>query len=183
MSAKGFTLVELIIVISIISLISAIGYVNYSSAQVTARDARRKADLRSIYTALELYKQSDSLKQYPETSSWKYSSAGGDWIGGTPPMVPNFINQMPQDPRQSLPDPANLFDPNIFGYAYRSIYKTGVSCPGEPDTGENDGGVYFSLAARLESPTDPDRNGSPGKYSYCDGEVVVGADIYIINSQ
>jgi prepilin-type N-terminal cleavage/methylation domain-containing protein len=52
---KGFTLIEMLVVVLIIATLAAVALVSASSARLTARDAKRKADIRSIATALETY--------------------------------------------------------------------------------------------------------------------------------
>ena len=51
----GFTLIELLIVISIIGILAAIGLNTYNNSQRTARDAKRKSDLRQYQTSVENY--------------------------------------------------------------------------------------------------------------------------------
>ena len=50
---KGFTLLELLVVMVILGLLAAIGLSSFISSQKKGRDARRKADLSSIQSALE----------------------------------------------------------------------------------------------------------------------------------
>jgi len=57
-SQKGFTLIELLVVIAVIGILAAVIMASLNSARVKARDARRKADLRQVAVALELYKGS-----------------------------------------------------------------------------------------------------------------------------
>lgn len=52
---QGFTLIELLIVIAIILILIAIALPNFLEAQVRARVARVKADLRSLSIAMESY--------------------------------------------------------------------------------------------------------------------------------
>lgn len=52
---KGFTLLELLIVIVIIFVLAIVIVPNLISGPARARDSQRKADLRTIKTALESY--------------------------------------------------------------------------------------------------------------------------------
>lgn len=65
---RGFTLAELLVVIAIIGILSAMIVANVSDSRKKARDAKRKADLKSIQTALELYANVNSGK-FPTTFS------------------------------------------------------------------------------------------------------------------
>uniref|UniRef100_A0A7C4R3W1 Prepilin-type N-terminal cleavage/methylation domain-containing protein n=1 Tax=candidate division CPR3 bacterium TaxID=2268181 RepID=A0A7C4R3W1_UNCC3 len=65
---KGFTLIELLVVIAIIGILAAIGLSALTSARKKARDSRRKADLREIANALELYYADNGV--YPSSNSW-----------------------------------------------------------------------------------------------------------------
>jgi len=54
-SLRGFTLIELLIVVGIIAILAAIAMPNFLEAQVRAKAARVKADMRTISTAWEAY--------------------------------------------------------------------------------------------------------------------------------
>jgi len=56
---KGFTLIELLVVVAIIGILASFLVVNYIGIRGRARDAQRKADMRQIQSAVELYR-SDS---------------------------------------------------------------------------------------------------------------------------
>lgn len=50
---SGFTLVELMVAISIVAVLAAIGFTLFQTTQSSARDAKRRADMDSVATALE----------------------------------------------------------------------------------------------------------------------------------
>jgi len=53
--AKGFTILELLVVLAIIGVLSSIAVIQYSNAQAKSRDAKRISDIREIEKALNLY--------------------------------------------------------------------------------------------------------------------------------
>lgn len=60
---NGFTLLELIIVMAIIAILTAVGIFALNNARLNGRDAKRKADLEQVRSALELYKS--DCNSYP----------------------------------------------------------------------------------------------------------------------
>lgn len=62
---KGFTFVELMVVVILIGILSTIVAVSYGKSQTKARDAKRRSDIQSIATAMEMYKANN--KKYPES--------------------------------------------------------------------------------------------------------------------
>lgn len=81
---KGFTLIELLVAITIAAIIATVGLTSYTKAQEKSRDARRKNDIRSLQTALELYYQRNSA--YPANIS-------------SATLTTTYINKVPTDPK------------------------------------------------------------------------------------
>src|SRR5258708_8364534 len=125
---KGFSLLELLIAVSVVAIISAIGFASYSQAQLIARDARRKADLRALKTGLELYRQNSASKLYPASTATvgitrpfttgAFTSSGADpWITG---LTTAYISGVPKDPRIDGGNPLSGTTTLIMGYSYWS---------------------------------------------------------------
>ncbi|MEK7652288.1 MAG: type II secretion system protein [Patescibacteria group bacterium] len=69
---KGFTLIELLVVIAIIGLLASVVMMSLGLARAKARDVKRRADLKQIMTAMELY--------YSDYNTFQVS--GGGYFGG-----------------------------------------------------------------------------------------------------
>lgn len=187
---SGFTLIEILVTISIVGIISAISYVSYSSAQSSGRDSKRKQDLKSIQTALELYRQQN--KSYPlsftgaapaTNSCCDDANVIDSKEAGWFTALSNFINAIPKDPQT---DDGNMFtaplgsDKIKTGFSYWSAPVSGGSCP--TDTA---GGQYYILATGLENEYDPQAN-SQKNYKPCwstTTNISVNNNTYIITSQ
>ena len=73
---------------SIIAILAAIGLSSYAFSQKRARDARRKADLESVRSALEIYRADNPATGYPTAN---YNGLSGF-------LTPNYVSAMPVDP-------------------------------------------------------------------------------------
>jgi hypothetical protein len=116
------------------------------SREARTRDARRKADLRTIGERfVAFYRQHG---RYPCIMSWQYSSAGPDWIADQWAVCGT---SGPFDLGAPLPmDPVNQTGAFWRG-AY--VYGYGWARGGCPVSAR---GHYFVLGARLEDRDDPD---------------------------
>lgn len=64
---RGFTLIELLVVVAIITLLVSIALPNYLEAMTRAKVAQAKAEMRSLSTALEMYKT--DFRAYPQSAA------------------------------------------------------------------------------------------------------------------
>lgn len=125
MKKRGFTLIEILVVVFIIGLLASIIVVIMDKNRAAARDARRKADLRTIQNALESYYAINQVyplwkttmlppngKNCSNMSNWSYAERS--WIcydteipnklGETNKnflkdrLVPLFFSNVPIDP-------------------------------------------------------------------------------------
>ena len=87
----AFTLIEILVVTTIIGILTAAGATAYSMMGKTSRDARRKADLEQIRSALEMYRSNDDSSAYPNVL--------GDLSSGSPKYLETAIT----DPKTNAP--------------------------------------------------------------------------------
>jgi len=100
---SGFTLIELLVVISVIGFLASSSMVLLNSARIKARDANRKASLRQVQKALDLYY--DASSAYPSSAgAWRSAcpSYGGKPLSGAdgyiPSLAPTYMSILPVDP-------------------------------------------------------------------------------------
>lgn len=67
--AKGFTLVELLVVISVVGILASVVLVTFTGSQKQARDTQRKSDLKQYQTALENFANRNNGLYPSRTSS------------------------------------------------------------------------------------------------------------------
>lgn len=72
---SGFSLIELLVVISIIAVLVGLGLPNFIGARERARDAKRKAELNQLKTALRMYY--NDYRAYPVAVSPYYFQGCG----------------------------------------------------------------------------------------------------------
>lgn len=78
--AKGFTIVELLIVIVVIGILAALVIVTYNGIQQKARDTERKTDINALHGQLEAYQAQNG--KYPtlanvNDSVWRATNMKG----------------------------------------------------------------------------------------------------------
>ncbi|MEI7498565.1 MAG: prepilin-type N-terminal cleavage/methylation domain-containing protein [Candidatus Falkowbacteria bacterium] len=84
---NGFTLIELLVVIGIIGLISTIAVISLNTARSRARDVKRKTDIKTIKTALELY--NSDYGKYPAAGACTY---GANFLFIARVVSPGFLH-------------------------------------------------------------------------------------------
>lgn len=178
---SAFTLIELLVVISILAVLTTFATVNYTQAKIKGRDARRKADLKSLKQALELFYHENG--HYPplifDASDYSSNSSGsgtGQWIDD---LGTKYINPQPKDPNQ-----ANSFN-NFF--AENSLTKLNLISPvyaggGTGSTPDfvpyynyyaDSNGSRYVLWAVLENTNDPEKDSAncfmkpDAHFNYC----------------
>jgi prepilin-type N-terminal cleavage/methylation domain-containing protein len=152
---RGFTFVEVIVVIAIISILAGAVIFNAVRANTRSRDIDRQADLRTLQSAIELYKQ--RYGRYPDgcngPGNWSgqadtnhrcngnsgiyaaYAGTGQYIIGHQAGIsfAPEFIPALPQDKRLAATNPGDS------GYVYTvntagTVYKLEARRTVEDDT-------------------------------------------------
>ena len=113
---KAFTLVELMVVITVIAILMTIAIVSFTRIQKQARDTKRKADIRTLQTALQAY--------YTENQAYPISTdetvVSTDVPGPLEVLTRTYISGIPSGPggTGSLDYPGYTYVSSIHGYTY-----------------------------------------------------------------
>lgn len=89
-SAKGFTLVELLVVMSIIGVLATLAVTSLGSVRVKARDIKRVYDLRQIGLAMDLY--------YSDHRMYPQQVIPGEPIQADFPSETLYMSMVPHNP-------------------------------------------------------------------------------------
>ena len=124
---SGFTLIELLIVVAIIGILAAIAVPNFLNAQVRAKVARCVSDMKSLETALEMYKMDNN--DYPTCDQPRVPGRVNSWHPNevrfyrlTTPIT--YIAAVPRDPFATF---ANQADFDYWGWAYDYVNNYGTN--------------------------------------------------------
>ncbi len=143
---SGFTLVEVIVVVAVVSILSAVLYANFNDSRELTRDAQRKADLRLVQNALELYKLDHG--RYPEGcnpadpgnpdnpenwsgqlgTNFECPDGGSDYIRGdvSRPFSPGYLPTLPTDPKLNGLNSGYMYLTNRQGTVYKFIVRNTI---------------------------------------------------------
>lgn len=148
---KGFTLIELLVVISIIGLLSTFALISLDNSRKKARDSKRKADLKQIQTALEVYY--DKYGQYPldkycdssigiSDAACPVNPAQSNWDYTNPVLIGlslrnnGIMTNLPKDPINNT----------TYYYYYEPDCNQDPHCP----PAQNLGCCWYELTVKLE---------------------------------
>lgn len=145
----GFTLIELLVVISIIALIVGISLPNFLGARERSRDAKKKAELNQVKTALRLYY--NDFNHYPAQSSEAMKTLVGmqgcGWYGNTPCAVPPQSTWCPGIDFSTGPEG---------GSSCETVYMKKFPSYAATLNYFSDGADNYRLSVILENPSDSD---------------------------
>lgn len=131
-SNRGFTLAEIVVVIAILGIIASIVLYNINIAARKSRDGDRQADLRTLQSAIELYKQKNG--RYPagcrgagvwsgQVGTSYACPSGSQYIVG---LAPEFIPVLPVDGRLNGVNSGYVYTTNANGTVYKIMAKRTV---------------------------------------------------------
>jgi len=97
---KAFTLIEILVVATIICLLALAGFVSYSQFMKQSRDAKRKADIEIIRSAIEMYRSTNNLyPTSPVSPPGLPFGTAGLVDTNTPPNT--YMSKIPTDPQEN----------------------------------------------------------------------------------
>ena len=89
MKNRGFTLIELLIVIAIVAILAGALVPMFRVNQLTAQQAKCRADIDSIKTAAIMYHQDTGT--WPPSAAAPGDNSGDDFVTDAAPVTPNWL--------------------------------------------------------------------------------------------
>lgn len=136
---RGFTLIELLVVIAIIGILASVVLASLGSARDKAKDAARKAEIKQLKTAIEMYYLNNG--SYPN-----YGSANIGYPINTalsPFLVSTYISQI--SPALIADGDQYVYGTNGSSYGIHVTLENGVQCK----TGSNVSTGWWGTAVPL----------------------------------
>lgn len=133
---RGFSLVELMIVVAVMAILATVGFFAYNNFQKTARDSKRKADLKAVSTAVQAYYSESGKYPVPSGATADSHEAANDVSNGSylTGVLAKYGGKVPL-----APDVTGVTGENKeYQYAYDYTDAT-------------DNGKTFALCAQLET--------------------------------
>lgn len=93
---RGFTLIELLVVISIVAILVGLSFFGLQGARESSRDAKRKADLETLRSGLEIFKS--DCNKYPTANIVSLTSLTGDGSTSSCALTNTYLSSIPADP-------------------------------------------------------------------------------------
>jgi len=152
MRAKGFTLVEILIVVIILGILAAIVIPQFTEASNDARESALASDLQTVRSQLELYKV-QHMEHYPD----EVNADGTAWAADTD----NFVSRLTSktDAYGNI-DASGQFGPYLQKFPsnpFASANVDSVEC-GDAQTADGDPGWFFNTDSGAFAANDADHD-------------------------
>lgn len=101
---QGFTLIELIVVIGIIAILATLGLSTFENVSKNARDAKKKADLKDIKTALVQFIGQNGHGPTNYNPGYGVTEGDGNYEKSMQELInAGFLGTMPKSPDKQNP--------------------------------------------------------------------------------
>ena len=155
-TTRGFTLIELLVVIAIIALLSSVVLSSLNSARAKSRDATRKAQVKEIVKALNVYQLENNT--YPTQNSVCLGLQDGQTCWGDR-LVPGstsliqalapYIKSIPTDPspNRGWGDRYIYLNGNVAANCSGTDLRTGIFIAYDPEVPPPSGTCSYGFMA------------------------------------